>query len=468
MKVNKLVFIGFGAVGYAVFEIMNKEKIFTECEVFIIEPRDITKPHIPDTLGNKDKAKARARGDVTDDWKGKIPVKFLQKEITKENYKSILGGDVCKCDDKTMILNLSVDVDSIMLMKYAKDNKCLYIDTSLENYPPTKEANLEHKLGTTYEQIKPESLYWRGIEAEKILKGAKTSIITAFGFNPGGVNQYAKKGLKEYARLKRPELVSPSVWKGDYKKLAKELELLECQIVELDTQLMKHIYPTDECFVNTWSCMGFELEASDNVMLSLNDEDLREYSSLGLIRPDEKKSHIRFLPERGMNVFRDSKTLDYEGKVVPLKGRLIPHQEIASLSKFFGDNVSIMYVYDSSKASQESLKYFKDNDYRMLKDDYVVWRDDVKPKGHDSIGALLHFKNGDEFWAGSVCSVEDCKRLGLLSGPTMSQVAGWFVGTMLYISEDPYLGFNYPETLPHKRIFKFASKYMGREYFKLL
>lgn len=82
-------------------------------------------------------------------------------------------------DDKTFIINVSVDVDSLLLMKKAKEHKALYIDSSIEDYEEDmkKDKPIEHK-----------TLYYRGIQTEKHLKKIRThnakSILHSHAMNP--------------------------------------------------------------------------------------------------------------------------------------------------------------------------------------------------------------------------------------------------------------------------------------------
>jgi len=464
MKLEKIVWVGFGAVAFGCMEIINKEGLFRDVEMIVIEPLDISKKQFK-------QGKFPPKKSVLDDFKGAHKVKFIQEAITKDNCERLL--DFCGCNEKTLIANLSVDVDSIMIMLYAKKNGCLYIDTSLENYPGDDE--LRSKLGMTWNDVKMESLLFRGYEAEKLIREAerKTStIVGSFGFNPGLVNNYAKRGLKFYAKKKNSELLKKMVWKGDYRALSKSLGLKEILVVEYDSQKTQ-LKASNDVFINTWSAVGFQMEASDNVMLSLNEADKKKFGKDELITPtgDCRKfaPSVYFLKERGMNAYGKAWTLDKDGIPFEYEGRLIPHQEIVSMSSFFGGKhhpISIAYIYSSSEISQKSLEHFKQANYHLLKNNYVMCADDID-SGFDSIGALLRFENGDEVWCGSVCDLKDVKLMNLISGPTIIQVAGAVVANMLFMIDDPQLGLLFPEEIPHKRIFKFASKYEGREFCRL-
>jgi homospermidine synthase len=438
---NKFVFIGFGAVASALVETFNLEKVFYMIPFYIIEPKDI----------NIELLKYRN-------------YKHIQNGITLKNHKQLLKD----IDDKTLVIDLSVEVDSIMLIKYCKEKGSFYLNTSVENW--SEFENPDNKLKNNYEEFKNNTLYHRELIVDEILKNTKKTRIVNMGFNPGFIQEYCKLGIKEYAKLKGKKLIN-----GNYARLGSELGLKSIFIVEYDTQ-KTNIKPKKDTFYGTWSTRGFESEASDYVMVSLNNDDIKilEDKGVKLIKPTDgdKNTHIRFLLERGMNVQKQSKTLDHNGKPFNYNGMLIPHAEIVSMSNFFnykGDSPTIMYIYRPVDIAIDSLKRFRDNNYHPLKNDYVLQNKDILPNGYDSIGALMTFDNGEQFWAGSVCSIEDVRKLGYkFAQATTVQVAGSLYSTILFIINNPNFGFNEPETLKSAEIFKYGQKFMGKTFFKLL
>jgi len=437
---NKFVWVGFGSIATTLMELFNLEGEYHHIPNIIIEPKTIAHPELFD----------------------KREVVHIQTELTRANHKRLLKD----IDDKTLIIDLSVNVDSIMLLEWAKKKGSYYINTSIENY---EAAPKKHEEPLTYDDIKANTLYHRELLAEKVMKGTAKSRFLNCGFNPGACQAFFKRGIREYAKLKGVKMI-----KGDYARLSHELGLKEVFIAEYDSQKTS-LKPTKKKFLNTWSCTGYELEASDEVMLSLNNEDIAELEEKGvhLIKPDEGKAHnIRFLADRGMNVKRKCMTLDHDGNPFEYDGMLIPHAEICSLSEFLqynGDAPSIMYVYRPSDVSIKSLDYLRKNNYKVLPEYHVLELDEIHAGGWDSIGALMTFENGEKVWCGSVLSVEDVKKLGFKIGaPTGVQVASWLDGCIKYMNKYPKEGLNEAETLHHKEIFKTADKYMGNIFFKVL
>jgi len=306
--------------------------------------------------------------------------------------------------------------------------------------------------------------------ASEVLKSTKKSRFINCGFNPGCIQSFFKLGLKEYAKTRHKKLI-----KGNYARLAHELGLKEVIISEYDSQKSKSIKSTPKKFVNTWSCVGYELEAADHAMLSLSNAEIAamEADGIRLIAPDEGNAqNIRFLEDLGMDVERESITLDDKGNPFEFKGALIPHAEIASMSEFLsynGDAPSIMYIYRSCDESLEGLKYLRENKYHPLKDFHVLELDEIEPGGYDSIGALMTFENGDKIWCGSVLDTEQVRKLGFrVANPTGVQVAGFLHANIAFIMENPKYGLNTAETIPHRELFLDFADFMGSMMYRRL
>jgi homospermidine synthase len=447
-NITKLLFVGFGAVGTAILEVFNLENKFREMDLIVVEPRDLRENlRMSVLVGRK--------------------LKWIRDAITRKNYKSLLTSEYL--DEHTLMINVSVDVDSIMLIKLCEARGALYLDSSLENY---EEGSAFDVHETDYNKFKFNTLYYREILLEKETKHAKRTIVSSFGFNPGSCELYAKKGLKAYARkYNKKALIG---WGGNYAKLGHDLGLNSIRISEVDTQKSKKIKSTPERFVNTWSAVGFECELLDNVMVSLSNKDIASYEKDGvvLIKPTEKKmkTNVRFIPEYAVDAMAKGKTLDHDGNVIHYEGMIVPHMEITTLEftfRYGNDAPTIYYCYKPCEEAERAIEFVKEKGYKPLKDDYVLYLNDIEAGGFDSIGMLLGFNNGDEFWAGSVLSVEDVKKMGFkLSNPTTVQVAGGMYSVIEWMLKNQNRGYLIPEQIPHVEIFKRSSKYMGNEFFK--
>ena len=435
-----IYFIGCGGVGFCLLEVFKLERLYYDCDFTIIEPKQEIE-------------------DLDKIMKGR-KYKHIAQPLTRENYKELLKG----VNSKTFIINVSVDVDSIMLLELAKERKAWYIDTSLEQYQDFIHVPID-KI-TRYSQFKQNNLFHQNLKAEETMKDAKKTVVVSAGMNPGMISILAKKALVEYGKLKGKHLQ-----KGNYAKLSYELGLKEVQCVEYDTQQLT-VKATPDTFVNTWSSpVGIQEEATDLVMLSLNNDDIKEMTDAGiqLIKPTEgKDTSVRFIAERGMDLTRESETLDDDGVPFKYRGYLLPHAEIITLSEFLrykGNSPTVMYVYRPCDEAMRSLEFLRKANYEHLPNGVVVRSKQVL-SGYDSIGALLHFKDGTRYGAWTVCGIEDTRRLKLLSNPTMLQVAGFMNATIKWELQNTNRGLVQVEEMGHDFIFKDAQKYLGKIFFK--
>ncbi len=441
-KVNHIYFIGGGAVFYALSEIFKKEILYYHCLFTIIEPLDIK--------------------DLDYVMKGRN-YRHIKTSMTRENYKELLRG----IDKRTFVINVSVCVDSIDILEFTGIKGSWYIDTSIEQYQ--NHIRVPVNTITEYSEFESNNLFHQQLIAEKIMERTKKTRLTSGGANPGLISQYTKKALNIYGKSKGKTLVD-----GDYAKLANELGLLSCLVVEYDSQKLR-VKATRDCFVNTWSAkVGMPEEASDLIMLNLSNEDIKKYEKqkINLIKPTEGESntHIRFIPEYGMNGMFDSVTVDYNGEPFDYSGYLLPHAEIITLGEFLeykGNSPTIFYCYRPCDEAIKSLEFMRQNDYNLPKNGIVVRNNDVI-SGWDSLGALLTFKNGDQFFGGTVCGKEDMDRLGFKSNATVVQVGAFMNSAIQWILTHNNKGLVRSEDINNKEIFEKADKYLGNQYFKLV
>jgi len=441
--INQLYFIGFGAVASSLVEIMNLENVFFDIPFVIIEPNDISHPEL---------------------FENRF-AEHIQLHLTKDNYKELLKD----CDENTLVIDLSIDVDSIMMLECSKDKGFYYINASIENYVDENEHR--HGGDLTYEDIKNDTLFHRQLIVDKLLKGTQKTRLVNFSINPCGIQQFFKRGIREYAKIKGVEFND-----GNYAKLCNKLGLERILLSEFDSQ-KTNLEPNKNLGLNTWGVSALCLEAADESVIVLNNNDLKYFENKGitLIKPNEggiKANNIRFLTSRGMNEKMESYYLDNNGKPHKYSGYLISHAEITSLGQFLQykkNTPTISYVYHVCDVADKTLDFVRKNNYKPLQNNYVLENKDILPKGFDSIGALMLFENGDKMWCGTVLTIEQVRELGLkISQPTTTQAGAFVYAGIQFIINNPKYSLNEGETVPHKELFKYAEKYMGNIFCKLI
>jgi homospermidine synthase len=426
----KFIFIGCGAIGKTLIEIWNLEKLYIKNKITIIEPQPM-----PEWI-----------------FKGRN-IHHINVGITENNAKDLLKD----LDSDTLMIDLSVEVDSLMLIDFCDKVKCMYINTSLENWH--EELKPMYK---DYNQFKKDTLYHRELVLQNKLKKSNTTIVMDNGMNPGMIQDLALTSLDIIAGQRNIKFT-------DYAELAKQLDLISIQVVEYDSQ-KTNLEAYDDLFINSWSSLGFQAEGTDHCMFGYGTLDT-SFEKYKLITPNEGAKNVRFIAEHSMDLKRKSVTLNPKGEKFEYEGMLITHGESNTLSRFLSTKdgsyrPSVYYVYRPSDISLECLEMVRKNKYQFLEYWHVMCLDDIE-SGFDSIGALLTFKDGSQFWGGTILEHEQVKKLGFKYGTaTTVQVAGSVYSGIEWILDHQHEGFTTPEQMNHLEILGRAIKYLGNVYFK--
>jgi homospermidine synthase len=171
--------------------------------------------------------------------------------MTRENFKRVLDPLVGRGD---FLLNLSVDVSSIALIKFCNEQGALYLDTCIEPWPG----------GYTDPTVPPSRRSNYALREETLaLRDAKlpgpTAVIT-HGANPGLVSHLVKQALLNIAADTGVDAGRPAAREA-WGQLAQKLGVTVIHIAERDTQVAMAPKEPGE-FVNTWSVEGFVSEGS--------------------------------------------------------------------------------------------------------------------------------------------------------------------------------------------------------------
>src|SRR5580698_11617008 len=164
---GKIVMVGFGSIGQGVLPLILRH-IGTSAERITIVTAD-------------EAGKAEA---------AKYGVKFVNSALTRENYRARLEPLLGPGD---FLLNLSVDVSSIALVKLARERGALYLDTCIEPWTGG--------YTDASQSVENRSNYSMRLDALKMRDGAKdapTAVLT-HGANPGLVSHMVKQALLNIA-----------------------------------------------------------------------------------------------------------------------------------------------------------------------------------------------------------------------------------------------------------------------------
>ena len=152
---------------------------------------------------------------------------FEHAHLTPGNHRRILSRHVAAGD---LLLNLSVNVSSLDLIRYCASEGVLYVDTSIEPWPGVYANPMLDMRARTNFVIREKA---QQLAAE--LGPDSPTAVVDHGANPGLVSHFVKRALLNLDRELGSGRAKP-VTREDWAMLACDLEVTVIQIAERDTQ----------------------------------------------------------------------------------------------------------------------------------------------------------------------------------------------------------------------------------------
>ena len=200
---GRLVIVGFGSIGQGVLPLILRHVGITTDRITIL------------TADDPGAAEAAEYG-----------IKFIKQPLTRENFKRVLDPLVGRGD---FLLNLSVDVSSLALIKFCWENAALYLDTCIEPWPG----------GYTDPTISPAKRTNYSLREDALaLRDGKTrpTAVLTHGANPGLVSHFVKQALLNLAGDLGLDAAEPAS-REEWGRLAQKLGVKVIHIAERDTQV---------------------------------------------------------------------------------------------------------------------------------------------------------------------------------------------------------------------------------------
>lgn len=446
MNVERLLLLGMGSIMRAFLELLSHENHnLLKLPAICICPEDI-----PDYI-----------------LKMKPDLQHIKEAITESNVEKLIQPLI---DSTVLVIDLTVNVETIDIIVLCKRSGAMYINTSLEKYNKD-ESNMDPEKTTLYYQ---ELCLRNAIQETPI---PNPTILHSMGMNPGAISALMYQAIESYCKTYRPDLLDTinnnndenssgkeskdGMWKG-INKIASEVVDVG-HISEYDNQLLRpEIQFKSGSMINSWSSHGYVAEALCTSFIS---------SSIQIPGYIQSKFNPRiyYSPEyKSMDCTTNSICLYPDGTPFEYVGRMITHFEVVSLSEYLalGDYVPrLSYVYSSSPISQQCLEDIKNRGYKEPSEYYVFNQHDVINKdSFDSLGACVYFRDGRKFWCGTVLSnTQTMKLLGAETrvNATQLQVAIAILAGIEWMLENPNRGVITAEEIPHKYIIQRCIPYWG-------
>src|SRR5215469_6331820 len=171
-----------------------------------------------------------------------LGIKIIKEPLTRENFRRVLNPLLGRGD---FLVNVSVEVSSVALIKLCWEKGAMYIDTCIEPWPGGYTDPTVPPARRTNYALREEALALRPGNAR-----APTAVLT-HGANPGLVSHFVKQALLNIAADTGAAAAKPSN-RAEWGALARRLGVKVIHIAERDTQVSPIPKRPGE-FVNTWS-----------------------------------------------------------------------------------------------------------------------------------------------------------------------------------------------------------------------
>lgn len=423
---HRILMIGFGSIGQTLLPLIFHHLNIQPSQITIISKID-DNPELIQQFG----------------------VHFQVVNITKNNYQSVIEQYLQQDD---ILLNMSVDISSIDLIKLCQLKQILYLDLCTEPWhgwytdsslPPEQRSNYV---------LREEVIQLKG-------QGRPTSVLT-HGANPGLVSHFVKQALINIAKENELDFKVPTT-PVEWANLAKVLDIKVIHIAEHDTQAIHSAKENNE-FINTWSVDGFLSEAAQPTELGWGTherhwpDDAHGYEfgskcSIFLRRPGASTRVRSWSPSHGS-----------------FHGFLISHAEAISIAHYLTlqdqnqphYRPTVHYAYLPCDHAVLSLHEFAGNEWQPQEKKRLIFDEIVS--GTDELGVLLMGNQKGVYWYGSTLSIEEARKIIPFTNATSLQVAAGAIAGMLWAIEHPESGVVEPEEMDYQYILEIAAPYLGK------
>jgi homospermidine synthase len=424
---GRIIFIGFGAIGQGVLPLILRHIGCPPERMTIV------------TAEEQGSEEAAGYG-----------IKFIKERLTRENLRRTLDPLVGRGD---FILNVSVDVASVALVRYAWEKGAMYLDTCIEPWPGGYTDAATPAAKRTNYALREEALALR--------KGAErhpTAVLT-HGANPGLVSHFVKQALLNLAgdlNVTAGKLQT----REDWADLAQRLDVRAIHIAERDTQVSSIPKEPNE-FVNTWSVDGFVSEGSQPAELGWGSHE-RNFPRDGK-RFEFGDGEAIYLMQPGVA----TRVRSWAPLAGPYHGFLITHGEAISIADYLTSNAdpaatyrpTVHYAYHPSDNAVLSVHEFAGRNYTMQERKRIMM-DDITT-GIDELGVLLGGHKKNAYWYGSQLSIDEARKLAPHNSATTLQVTVAVLAGMVWAMENPNRGIVEPDEMDYRRCLEICTPYLG-------
>lgn len=424
---GRIVILGFGSIGQAMLPLLFRH-IGIEAGRVTIVSRSPDKSGIAKKYG----------------------VAFIAQPLAEGNYETVLEP-LLEAGD--FLLNLSVDVSSLALIRFCRQRGALYLDTCIEPWPGRYTDPAATPSQRSNYALREEILAYR---LDK--RSGPTAVVT-HGANPGLASIFVKRALQNIAADNDLKVEPPTCYE-EWAALARQLDIRVIHIAERDTQISNRRKQRDE-FVNTWSVAGFLSEGLQPAELGWGTHE-RHF-------PEDGGRHgfgcdaAIYLTRPGIATRVRSWT-PLEGSY---HGFLVTHGESISIADHLtlreNGNVvyrpTVHYAYHPCDDAVLSLHEIAGKNWRQQRDRRIM-REEIT-EGIDELGVLLMGNGKGVYWYGSRLDIAEARKLAPHNTATSLQVVAGVLGGMVWAMRNPDAGPVEPDDVDHALVLEIAAPYLG-------
>ncbi len=425
---GRILIVGFGSIGQGVLPLLLRHIGIAPERITIVTAAD------------------RGREEAE-----KYGVKFVKEALTRENHRRILTPLLGRGD---FLLNVSVEVSSIALIKLCWERGAMYLDTCIEPWPGGYTDPTVPAARRTNYALREEALALRPGNTR-----APTAVVT-HGANPGLVSHFAKQALLNIAADTGVDAANPAS-RADWGNLARQLGVKVMHIAERDTQVTHAPKEAGE-FVNTWSIAGFVSEGSQpsemgwgthekNFPRDGKRHDFGCMAAIYLMQPGAATRVRTWTPRAGH-----------------FHGFCITHGESISMADYYtvreGSQIAyrptVHYAYHPCDSAVISIHELLGRNYQQQERQRILMAD-IADGGIDELGVLLAGHKKNAYWFGSQLSIEAARRLAPYNNATSLQVCAAVLSGVIWAMENPNCGLVEPDDLDFRRNLEICQTYLG-------
>jgi homospermidine synthase len=426
-----IVMIGFGSIGKGTLPLIERHFTYDKSKFVVIDPED------------KDRHLVDERG-----------IRFIKQALVRENYREVVEPLLKAGPGPGFCVNVSVDVESLAMMRLCREIGALYIDTVVE---PWKGFYFDPKIDPAIR-----TNYWLREtvrEASRKNPGGPTAV-SCCGANPGMVSWFVKQALLNIAADLGLAFDEPKT-QQEWARLMQRAGVKGIHIAERDTQRSRVPKPMN-VFVNTWSVEGFVSEGQQPSELGWGTHEKW--------MPENAHTHKMgcgaaiYLLQPGANTRVRSWCPTPQAQY----GFLVTHNESISIADFFtvrdGDKVAYRptchYAYHPANDAVLSLHEFFGSGGKMQPTWHILDEHEIVD-GMDELGVLLYGHDLNAYWYGSQLSIEETRAIAPYQNATGLQVTSAVLAGMVWALENPRAGIVEADEMDFRRCLEVQLPYLG-------